>query len=116
MAVAKKAAKVAEKKVVKTEKVEKIVKAPKVVEPKKEKAAEVVVEKKVVEEVKAPVVEKKVEVKEVKEFEALPSLKDMLEAGVHFGHSIKRRNPRMDDFVYAVKNGVQIFDLVQSAI
>ena len=52
--------------------------------------------------------------KVVKEFEKLPSLKDMLEAGVHFGHSIKRRNPRMDDYVYAVKNGVQIFDLIQS--
>lgn len=113
MAVAKKAAKVAEKKVAKVSKVEKVVKAPKVVESKTEKVAEVV-EKKVVEEVKAPVVEKKVEVKEVKEFESLPSLKDMLEAGVHFGHSIKRRNPRMDDFVYAVKNGVQIFDLVQT--
>lgn len=49
-----------------------------------------------------------------KEFENLPSLKEMLEAGVHFGHSIKRRNPRMDDYVYAVKNGVQIFDLVQT--
>lgn len=113
MAVAKKAAKVAEKKVAKVSKVEKVVKAPKVVESKTEKVAEVV-EKKVVEEVKAPVVEKKVEVKEVKEFESLPSLKDMLEAGVHFGHSIKRRNPRMDEYVYAVKNGVQIFDLVQT--
>lgn len=52
--------------------------------------------------------------KVVKEFEKLPSLKEMLEAGVHFGHSIKRRNPRMDEYVYAVKNGVQIFDLVQT--
>ena len=50
----------------------------------------------------------------IKEFEGLLSLKEMLEAGVHFGHSIKRRNPRMDDYVYAVKNGVQIFDLVQT--
>jgi small subunit ribosomal protein S2 len=94
MAVAKKAAKAVEKKVVK--------KAPKI-----EK-----VEKKVEEKV---VVVPKVEVaKEVKEFEKLPSLKDMLESGMHFGHSIKRRNPRMDDYVYAVKNGVQIFDLVQT--
>jgi len=43
-----------------------------------------------------------------------PELKEMLEAGVHFGHSVKRRNPRMDDYVYAVKNGVQIFDLVKT--
>lgn len=61
------------------------------------------------------VVEAKVEApKVVKEFEGLPSLKDMLEAGVHFGHSVKRRNPRMDDYVYAVKNGVQIFDLFKT--
>lgn len=59
-------------------------------------------------------IEKKVEIKVPAEFEGLPSLKEMLEAGVHFGHSIKRRNPRMDDYVYAVKNGVQIFDLVQT--
>ena len=43
-----------------------------------------------------------------------PELKEMLEAGVHFGHSVKRRNPRMDEYVYAVKNGVQIFDLVKT--
>lgn len=104
-------AKVTEKKVTKS------VKSIKSVEPKVEKAEMIVVEKKVEKVVEAPKVEVKAEVKEVKavkEFESLPSLKDMLEAGVHFGHSIKRRNPRMDDYVYAVKNGVQIFDLVQT--
>ena len=50
----------------------------------------------------------------VAEVEGLPSLKEMLEAGVHFGHSVKRRNPRMDEYVYAIKNGVQIFDLVKT--
>ncbi|KKU27569.1 MAG: 30S ribosomal protein S2 [Microgenomates group bacterium GW2011_GWF2_46_18] len=44
----------------------------------------------------------------------LPELKDMLETGMHFGHSVKRRNPRMDKYVYAIKNGVQIFDLVKT--
>lgn len=43
-----------------------------------------------------------------------PSLKDLLEAGAHFGHSTKRRNPKMDDYVYTVKNGVQVFDLVKT--
>lgn len=43
-----------------------------------------------------------------------PTLKELLEAGAHFGHSVKRRNPRMDDYVYAVKNGVQIFDLIKT--
>ncbi len=99
-------AKVTEKKVVK--------KVTKVPEKKVEQVEKVVVEKKVEKVVEAPKVEVNAEVKEVKEFESLPSLKDMLEAGVHFGHSIKRRNPRMDDYVYAVKNGVQIFDLVQT--
>ena len=99
-------AKVSEKKVAKPVKAEKATKVPKVVEVKEEKVAEVVVEKKVDKVAEAP--------KVVKEFEKLPSLKEMLEAGVHFGHSIKRRNPRMDDYVYAVKNGVQIFDLVQT--
>jgi len=65
-----------------------------------------------VEEVKTP--EVKVVAEKVVEVDGLPSLKDMLEAGVHFGHSVKRRNPRMDDYVYAIKNGVQIFDLVQT--
>lgn len=46
--------------------------------------------------------------------ENLPSLQELLEAGAHFGHSVKRRNPRMDDYIYAIKNGVQIFDLVKT--
>ena len=106
---------VSEKGKVKSEKVvsetPKIKKVSKVVEPKVEKK----VEAKVVAAAVVEKVEKVVDApKEVKEFEKLPSLKDMLEAGVHFGHSIKHRNPRMDDYVYAVKNGVQIFDLVQT--
>jgi small subunit ribosomal protein S2 len=85
-------------------KAEKIVKAPKVTTP------EVAVPEPVVpqeEKVSSPA-------KLVTNVDGLPSLTDMLEAGVHFGHSVKRRNPRMDDYVYAVKNGVQIFDLVKT--
>ena len=44
----------------------------------------------------------------------MPSLEDLLEAGAHFGHSTKRRHPKMDQYVYAIKNGVQIFDLVKT--
>jgi small subunit ribosomal protein S2 len=55
----------------------------------------------------------KVEVKKVETGE-IPSLQELLESGAHFGHSVKRRNPRMDDYVYATKNGVQIFDLVKT--
>lgn len=39
------------------------------------------------------------------------SLKEMLEAGVHFGHKSDRWNPKMAPFIYAEKNGVHIFDL-----
>lgn len=46
--------------------------------------------------------------------DSYPSLQELLEAGAHFGHSVKRRNPRMDKYIYAVKNGVQIFDLVKT--
>ena len=76
---------------------------------------------KVVKEVKKPKVvkgkivkEKVVEVETTVKVDGLPSLKEMLEAGVHFGHSVKRRNPRMDEYVYAIKNVVQIFDLVKT--
>ncbi len=51
-------------------------------------------------------------VKKVKQ--EMPSLEELLEAGAHFGHSTKRRNPKMDEYVYAIKNGVQIFDLVKT--
>jgi small subunit ribosomal protein S2 len=93
----------------------KSVKSVKSEEPKTEKVTKVV-EKKVEEKAVEVVVKEVVKVvsKEVKEFEKLPSLKDMLESGMHFGHSVKRRNPRMDEYVYAIKNGVQIFDLVQT--
>lgn len=52
--------------------------------------------------------------KEAASIVALPSLTDLLEAGAHFGHSVKRRNPKMDKYVYATKNGVQILDLVKT--
>lgn len=68
---------------------------------------------------KAKVETKKVESAEVKKTDSnsqdiYPSLAELLEAGAHFGHSVKRRNPRMDKYIYAVKNGVQIFDLVKT--
>ncbi|HBG81494.1 TPA: 30S ribosomal protein S2 [candidate division CPR2 bacterium] len=42
------------------------------------------------------------------------SMKEMLEAGVHFGHQAFRWNPKMAPFIFTVKNGVHIFDLVQT--
>jgi small subunit ribosomal protein S2 len=47
------------------------------------------------------------------------SVKDLLEAGCHFGHQTARWNPKMKPFIYAAKNGVHIIDLdktVESAV
>ncbi|MDP1884007.1 MAG: 30S ribosomal protein S2 [Candidatus Moranbacteria bacterium] len=35
----------------------------------------------------------------------------MLKAGVHFGHQKSRRNPRMDEYIFGTRNGVNIIDL-----
>jgi len=43
------------------------------------------------------------------------SLRDLLEAGVHFGHQTRRWNPRMKPYIYGQKNGVHIIDIQQTA-
>ncbi len=43
------------------------------------------------------------------------SLRDLLEAGVHFGHQTRRWNPRMKPFIYGQKNGVHIIDIQKTA-
>ena len=47
---------------------------------------------------------------------ALPefSLRQLLEAGVHFGHQTQRWNPRMAEFIYGDRNGIHIIDLTQT--
>ena len=47
---------------------------------------------------------------------ALPefSMRQLLEAGVHFGHQTQRWNPRMGEFIYGARNGIHIFDLTQT--
>lgn len=42
------------------------------------------------------------------------SLEKLLETGAHFGHQTKRWNPRMEEYVYGVKNGIYIFDLIKT--
>lgn len=39
----------------------------------------------------------------------------MLEAGVHFGHQVKRWNPKMKEYIFGARNGIHIIDLQQSA-
>ncbi|MEO9898140.1 MAG: 30S ribosomal protein S2 [Paracoccaceae bacterium] len=47
---------------------------------------------------------------------ALPefTMRQLLEAGVHFGHQTQRWNPRMGEFIYGSRNGIHILDLTQT--
>lgn len=41
----------------------------------------------------------------------VPSLEDMLKAGMHFGHRTNRWHPKMEEFIFTSKNGIYIIDL-----
>ena len=47
---------------------------------------------------------------------ALPefTMRQLLEAGVHFGHQTQRWNPRMGPFIFGARNGIHIMDLTQT--
>ncbi|MDX1778006.1 MAG: 30S ribosomal protein S2, partial [Thermodesulfobacteriota bacterium] len=42
---------------------------------------------------------------------AILSMKQLLEAGVHFGHQTKRWNPKMKPYIFGARNGIYIIDL-----
>ncbi len=42
---------------------------------------------------------------------AIISMKQLLEAGVHFGHQTKRWNPKMKEYIFTERNGIYIIDL-----
>ncbi len=42
------------------------------------------------------------------------SMRQLLEAGVHFGHQTRRWNPKMSPFIFAERNGIHIIDLAQT--
>ena len=42
------------------------------------------------------------------------SMKQLLEAGVHFGHQTRRWNPKMAPYIYTERNGIYIIDLQKS--
>ena len=42
------------------------------------------------------------------------TMRQLLEAGVHFGHQTQRWNPRMQEFIYGSRNGIHIMDLTQT--
>jgi small subunit ribosomal protein S2 len=43
------------------------------------------------------------------------AVKDLLEAGVHFGHQTKRWNPKMKQYIFGERNGIYIIDLGKTA-
>src|SRR3954447_3270414 len=43
------------------------------------------------------------------------TMREMLEAGVHFGHQTNRWNPKMKPYIYGARNGIHIVDLDQTA-
>jgi len=47
---------------------------------------------------------------------AVISMRDLLETGVHFGHSKSRWNPKMAPFLYGVRNGIHIVDLNKTVV
>ncbi|MCD8348115.1 MAG: 30S ribosomal protein S2 [Lachnospiraceae bacterium] len=44
------------------------------------------------------------------------SMKQLLEAGVHFGHQTRRWNPKMAEYIYTERNGIYIIDLQKSVV
>ena len=43
-------------------------------------------------------------------------VKELLEAGVHFGHQTRRWNPKMKPFIFDARNGIHIIDLSKSVV
>ena len=43
------------------------------------------------------------------------TLKELLEAGVHFGHQTKRWNPKMNEYIFGERNGIYVIDLGKTA-
>jgi small subunit ribosomal protein S2 len=46
---------------------------------------------------------------------AVASMRELLEAGVHFGHQTRRWNPKMRRFIFAERSGIYIIDLTQTS-
>ena len=42
------------------------------------------------------------------------TMRQLLEAGVHFGHQTRRWNPKMDPYIFGTRNGIHILDLTQT--
>ena len=44
----------------------------------------------------------------------VPSMQELLEAGVHFGHQVRRWNPKMKPFIFGARDNVHVIDLVKT--
>lgn len=47
---------------------------------------------------------------------AIPSMQDLLEAGVHFGHQVRRWNPKMREYIFGAREGIHIIDLAKTVV
>mgnify|MGYP000721095602 CR=1 FL=1 len=52
---------------------------------------------------------------EMSDGQRIITVRQLLEAGVHFGHRTERWNPRMKPYIYGARNGIHIIDLQQTA-
>ena len=46
---------------------------------------------------------------------AVVAMKQLLEAGVHFGHQTRRWNPKMAEYIFQARNGIHIIDLQKTS-
>ena len=44
----------------------------------------------------------------------IPSMQELLEAGVHFGHQVRRWNPKMQQFIFGARDNVHVIDLAKT--
>lgn len=63
-----------------------------------------------------PTTKIKAKIKTQKPILAVPSLVDMLEAGVHFGHERSKKNPKMDGNIFMLRNRMAIIDLEKTQL
>jgi len=82
-----------------------------------EKKVVIATKKEVKKTVKKEVVKKEAApkiVKEVKAPKTQVTVEELFEAGAHFGHVVKKWNPKMKKYLWGEKNGIHIFDLEQT--
>jgi small subunit ribosomal protein S2 len=53
---------------------------------------------------------------QAKREEAKSLLKELVEAGVHFGHETSKRNPRMNDYIHSTQNNLHILDITRTVV